>query len=191
MSYISLMGTLTRTIKLVVTATVVVVTFSFAAVADSAKLDGLFADLKAATATNYAQIEEQIVAEWGKSGSAAVDLLMRRGEDALVAGNISAAVEHFTAAIDHAPDIANAYNGRASAYYLMGDVGPAIVDLRQALILDPRHFRALQGFAVLLEELGRPGDALEVYKQFLDLHPMADDVRAAVDRLERLDGQSL
>ena len=40
--------------------------------------------------------------------------------------------------------------GRAAAYYLTARAGPALDDLRQALVLNPHHWEAMQGFAVML-----------------------------------------
>ena len=44
-----------------------------------------------------AQIEQRLTQIWSRSGSASFDLLLQRGEDALEADNIPAAIEHFTA----------------------------------------------------------------------------------------------
>ena len=55
------------------------------------------------------------------------------------------AIEHFTALIDHAPDFAEGWNARATAYYQTGDFGPSIADIGQVLTLNPRHFGALVG----------------------------------------------
>ena len=121
---------------------------------------------------------------WSRSGSAAIDLLMRRGQDALEAGDALAAVEHFTAAADHAPGFAGAYAGRASALYQTGRVGPAIDDLREALALNPEDLDSLTGFAVILEELGRPEDALEVWARVADMNPQDEAAADAVARLQ-------
>ena len=130
-----------------------------------------------------ALIETELRGIWSRSGSAAVDLLRKRGQDALEAGDPEAAIEHLTAAIDHAPDFAEPYVGRAAAYYLTGRAGPAIDDLRQALVLNPNHWEAMQGFAVLLEEMGREEDALEVWRRVNDMHPQNPEAKASVDRL--------
>lgn len=196
MRYIDLMVTLSRSIKCVVAAISIAVSIGvvgFApAQADEAVLDRLFAELQGTDAANSEAIEAQIFAEWSKSGSSAVDLLLQRGKDSLEAADYMTAAEHFTAAIDHAPDFAESYNGRAAAYYFLGRLGPALDDLRQVLVLNPRHFAALRGFAVILEELDRPADALEVYKRVLVLHPSAPDVLDAIDRLSlQLNGQAL
>ena len=155
-------------------------------------VDDLMAQLKTADDQNAPLIEAQITAEWSKSGSPAMDLLLQRGADAIEAGSPTRAVEHYTAAIDYAPDFAEAYNGRATAYYLTDDIGPALADLQTALTLNPQHFGAMKGFAIILEELGRPEDALEVYRQVLAIHPQDADVAGAVDRLVKsLEGQTL
>jgi tetratricopeptide (TPR) repeat protein len=129
---------------------------------------------------------------WSRSGSPSIDLLVKRGQDALEAGDAPAAIEHFTAAIDHGPGFAGAYAGRAAALYVTGRVGPAIDDLRQALVLNPNDFESLTGFAVILEELGRPEDALEVWRRVADMNPQDDAAAQAAERLELLtEGQAL
>lgn len=147
---------------------------------------------QAESAEAGAAIIREIRGEWMKSGSAAIDLLLTRGEEALQAGDHAAAIEHLTAAIDHAPDFAEAYHLRATAYYLSGNVGPALADLGRVLTLNPRHFGAMQGMAVLLEEMGRQEQALAVYRAVLAINPTDPDIKDAVARLERsLDGQTL
>jgi len=186
------MGDWTHRLKSIVAALLLTVGISIPALADEARLDDLFAQLRDADAQAAALIEAEIRSEWSKSGSAAVDLLLRRAGDALEAGEYGAAIEHYTAAIDYAPEFAEAYNGRATAYYLTDRIGPAIDDLRQTLVLNPRHFEAMRGFAILLDELGRSADSLEVFRQVQAIHPADPDVAAAVDRLELLlEGQTL
>lgn len=181
------------TFKYIVAAVAVTVGFSLPAVADEARLDDLFGQLATAETPDAAmRVEAEIFIEWSKSGSPAVDLLLKRGQDAVAAGDPVLAAEHFTAAIDHAPDFAEAYHGRATAYYLSGQIGPAIDDLRQTLILNPRHFGAMRGFAIMLEEIGREKEALEVYNQVKAINPFDPAVTEATTRLElALDGETL
>jgi tetratricopeptide (TPR) repeat protein len=137
-------------------------------------------------------IESQLKGMWSRSGSASVDLLWKRGQDALEAGSPDEAIEHFTAAIDWSPDFGEAYLGRAIAFYLTNRAGPALGDLRQALALNPHQWEAMQGFAVLLEEIGEEEDALEVWRRVHDMHPQNPEAAAAVDRLElQLQGRTL
>ncbi|MDB5660561.1 MAG: Tetratricopeptide 2 repeat protein [Cypionkella sp.] len=160
--------------------------------AQTAKLDELFARLQKADAAEAAQIESDIWMEWSKSGSPAMDLLLQRGKDAMANGQPDVAVEHLTALIDHAPDFAEAWNARATAYYQLGEFGPSLSDLGQVLTLNPRHFGALSGLGSIFEELGKPAQALEVYKATLKIDPHAPGVEEAVSRLEtELQGKDL
>lgn len=186
------MGTKVQCIKYTVTAFCVGVWFSLPLPVFADVLDDLYDRLAQADAGQAPRIEGQIQTEWSKSGSPAMDLLLQRGYDAIEDGRPEVAIEHFTALIDHAPNFAEAYHGRATAYYLTGRYGPALDDLAHALDLNPRHFGAMRGFAVMLEELGRPEEALEVYKAALEIHPHLESVPESVARLEaELGGQPL
>jgi tetratricopeptide (TPR) repeat protein len=163
-----------------------------AAAQDAVKLDDLFTRLKTAEAEEAGRIETEIWIEWSKSGSPAMDLLLQRGRDAMELGDHLQAIEHFTAIIDHSPDFAEAWNARATAYYLAGEFGPSVADIAHVLQLNPRHFGALSGLAMILEESGKPERALEVYKAALAIHPQMQGAIEAVDRLETQDeGQEL
>lgn len=162
------------------------------AFAQTTDLDALFDRLAQAGPDEARQIQGQIQMEWTKSGSAAMDLLYRRGQDALESGDTALAVEHFSALIDHAPDFAAAYNGRATAYFTQGMIGQSLEDIRSTLDLTPRHFGAMRGLAIILEELDRDADALEIYRRVAALDPNAEGVSDAIDRLEtERDGQTL
>lgn len=182
----------TQSIKCIVTALFLMVGFSLPVMAQETTLDELFQELAKADTATSDRVEQKIIAEWGKSGSAAMDLLLRRGREALDDGAPDVATEHFSALIDHAPDFAEGYYGRASSYYLLGLTGPALDDLRQTLILNPRHFEAMRGLALIMEELQRPQDAMTLYEMVLAINPQSKEVNASKARLQRqLEGQAL
>lgn len=163
------------------------------ALAEEDRLDRLFDQLGTAQDDRAAQrIEGDIWREWSRSGSPALDLLLERGREALAQGDTGLAIEHLTALTDHAPDFAEGWNARAMAYVQAGEYGPAIQDIRRTLALNPRHFGAMAGFATILEELGRPAQALEVYRAALAIYPRMQSVLDAVERLETAEaGQDL
>ncbi len=155
-------------------------------------LDELFTELLSSDKDAAARIEREIWNEWSKSGSPAMDLLLQRGRDALGAGDVQAAIGHLTALTDHAPDFAEGWNARATAYYQAGEYGPSIADIGKTLTLNPRHFGALSGLGMIFEEIGEPEKALEVYRAALAIHPHMEGVLASVDRLEKdVSGQDL
>ena len=156
-----------------------------AVLAQAVDMDALFSQLSEADERAASRLERQIWREWSKSGSSAMDLLLQRGRDAMSVGETGAAIEHFTALIDHAPDFAEGWNARATAYFQAGLYGPSVADIAQVLRLNPRHFGALTGFARILEETGKIDQALQVYEAALAIHPHLEGVREAVERLQQ------
>lgn len=121
-----------------------------------------------------------------------MDLLLKRGQAAMEAGDLEAAVEHFTALTDHAPDFAEGWNARATAYFLMGQFGPSVADIQRTLALNDHHFGALTGLGIILEQLGRDASAREVYAASLAIHPHQEAIKEALERLElKLSGTEL
>jgi tetratricopeptide (TPR) repeat protein len=121
-----------------------------------------------------------------------MDFLLQRGKAALAAGDAQSAIDHFSALIDHAPDFAEGYNARATAYYQIGQLGLSLADVDKTLALNPRHFGALSGLGMIFEELNEPDKALEVYRAALKLNPHLKDLQDAVERLDaQLGGQEL
>jgi tetratricopeptide (TPR) repeat protein len=154
--------------------------------------DVLFERLKTANAAEADEIAQEIWALWSKSGSDAMDLLLARGRAAMAAGDAALAVQHLTALVDHAPDFAEGWNARATAYYQSGEFGPAVADIARTLTLNPRHFGALSGLGSIFEELGAPQRALDAYQAALDINPYAAGVAEAVARLKaQTEGQNL
>lgn len=164
---------------------------SFAAAQD-ADIDTLFDALRSAEAEAAEAIESRIWQEWSKSGSPAMDLLLTRGREALEEGDNALAIEHFSALIDHAPDFAEAYNARATAYFQENLYGPSMADIRQVLARNPRHFGAMSGLALILAEIGMTEEALEVYRQVEEIYPAREGLEDAIRQLEReVEGRTL
>lgn len=160
--------------------------------AQTAALDELFERLPAADTREADKIEREIWIEWSKSGSAAMDLLLERGRRAMAEGMPDVAVEHLTALTDHAPEFAEGWNARATAYFQAGEFGPSISDIGRVLTLNPRHFGALAGLGMIFEQLDQPEKALEVYRSALAINPHMNDVKDSVERLEKaVAGQDL
>lgn len=150
------------------------------ATADDGVLDQLFERLQADVLPEWESIEQDIWDEWSKSGSDAMDLLLDRGRDAMERGDLVAAIEHFTALTDHAPDFAEGYNMRATAYFQAELLGPSMSDIERTLVLNPRHYGAMIGLGTILRELGREKEALVAYRRALTFNPHRQDVQDAV-----------
>ncbi len=149
-------------------------------------IDDWFGELKNAPTEGIAGLaEDRILRIWLKSGSDTADLLVAWAMQAMEDEDYSAALDLLDAAIAMKPDFAEAWNKRATAFYMMDDYGKALVDIQHTLALEPRHFGAISGLGIILHDVGRDEEALVVLRQALALHPFLSNIRELVTRLEK------
>ena len=161
-------------IKTVVTAIITILASVFSALAEAknvAELDTLYDALAQAEPKAAAGIERDIIRLWELSGSESIDFLYKKGDAAIEAKDFKAAVGHFSAVIEFAPEFAMGWYARSRAYANLGYDGPALADLEKSLALDPRNFFAILGLGKLFQRLGCPDLALKAYNQALVVHP--------------------
>ena len=165
---------------------------AFPAFAGTGGLERYFEELADPAYEGWSRAESDIRRAWSRSGSPVMDLLLKRGQEALDAGDTEAAIEHLTALTDHAPDFPEGWNARATAYFMAGLYGPSAADIGRVLALEPRHWGALAGLGTILEEMGDKEGALKAYRASFALNPHQEDVKDAIARIERaLEGTAL
>lgn len=108
---------------------------------------------------------------WSRSGDPEVDRLMARGTEAMQAGRHDEAIGFFSVAIDRKPEFAEAWNRRATVYYLAGQYEKSIADCREVLKRNPRHFGALSGMGQIYFQLEDWASALGWYRRALEVNP--------------------
>ncbi len=141
---------------------------------------------------NWEVVEEEVYQRWTISGSASADYLLRRAQAAMEAQDYDAAYDHLTALVDHAPDFAEGWNARATLFFELQMYGPAIADIQRALALEPRHFGALTGLGIMLEDMGNMEAALEAYEAAHAIHPNQPDIERLLNGLRvQLEGEAL
>lgn len=141
---------------------------------------------------NWDVVEADVYQRWQISGSATADYLLRRGLEAMEAEDFDAAYDHLTALTDHAPEFAEGWNARATLFFDQQMFGPAIADIQRVLALEPRHFGALAGLGVMLEDMGDTDGALAAYEAAHDIHPNQPDIMRLLDGLRvELEGEAL
>lgn len=151
----------------------------------SSQLEGWFAELADPDYAGWARAQADIAREWSKSGSAAMDLLLMRGESALDEGDLAGAIEDLTALTDHAPEFAAGWTARGTAYYMAGQHGPAMADFEQALALEPRQFAALSYVGQIFADMGAEAAAMAAYRASLAINPHQEDVSDELARLAK------
>ena len=156
-------------------------------------LDRLFAALKVAPDDESAKyIENRIWAIWLASVSDTANLLMGRVKTATESKDFDLAIRLLNAIIDIRPDFTEAWNRRATVYYTKKDFGRALADIHEVLAREPRHFGALSGLGIILQELGDEKRALDAFRRALAIHPHLERVPELVKKLsEKIDGREI
>jgi tetratricopeptide (TPR) repeat protein len=147
------------------------------------RLDQLFADLASSEGGDAEVIQRRIGEVWSRSGSDSMDYLLTRGREAMEAEEYDKAVDHLTALVELEPDFAEGWNARATAYYLQDDYWSSVADIQKVLELEPRHFGALSGLAIMLERVEADAAALAAYRATLEVNPHMESVAEAIERL--------
>ena len=73
-------------------------------------------------------------------------------------------------------------------HFTKKDYGRALADIAQALAREPRHFGALTGLGMILQEMGEDKRALEAFRRALEIDPhlqkIPEFVKALTDKVE-------
>jgi tetratricopeptide (TPR) repeat protein len=90
------------------------------------------------------------------------------------------------------PDYIEGWNQRATLHYLQNDYQSSLEDIEQVLVREPRHFGALAGLGMIMQELGDDKRALEAFRKALAVNPYLENVRERVKTLtEKVEGRDI
>src|SRR5689334_20372986 len=156
-------------------------------------LDFLFGALKAAPDDASAKhVEARIWAIWMHTPSDTAALLMARAKAAIDAQQVDVAMKLLDAVIKLRPDYTEAWNRRATLYYLQNDYTRSLADIQQVLAREPRHFGALAGLGMIMQDLGDDKRALEAFRKALAVNPHLEKVPELVKQLsEKVEGRDI
>ncbi len=155
-------------------------------------LDFLFEALKIAPDAESAKhIENRIWALWVASGSDTANLLMSRVKAATDGKDLDLAIQLLNSVIELRPDYVEAWNRRATIYYLRKDYVRSMGDIRQVLAREPRHFGAISGLGMILQEFGDEKRALDAFRRAVAIHPhllkLPDLIKSLTEKVEGRD----
>ena len=156
-------------------------------------LDFLFGALKAAPDEASAKhVEARIWALWMQTPSDTAALLMVRAKAAMDAQKMDVALKLLDAVVKLRPDYVEAWNRRATVYYLQNDYTHSLEDIEQVLVREPRHFGALAGLGMIMQDLGDDRRALDAFRKALAVNPYLDKVPELVKTLtEKVEGRDI
>lgn len=156
------------------------------------ELDGLFTALKASTDPHEAVgIEIRVWNLWLDHPESEVQALMQRGIGSMNARDFTLALEVFDSLVERDPHFAEAWNKRATVHYLLGNDEASVADIIETLRLEPRHFGALSGLALIYERNGQPAAAAGALRRALAVHPQMGGGERRLKLLEELVGPSI
>lgn len=148
-------------------------------------LNDLFSQLAKETKTGAANgIVRRIWASWTDSGSATINGLMNFSKQSMDKRKFAEAEDLLDQIVTLAPDYPEGWNRRATLYFLMRQYGKSIRDIEQTLRYEPRHFGALAGLGMILQQVGNKKKALETWYKLLEIYPASTQAQKAVIQLE-------
>ena len=153
---------------------------------DTVTLDTLFAELEKATSLAEAQRVERIIwAKWHWHKIPRLSQKLRLGTTYLQENNFKKALYIFNNIIKEAPAFSEAYNKRATTYFLMKKYDKSLMDIKATLTLEPRHFGALSGMGLIFMNRGDFQRALVAFTAVLKIYPFSISAAANMKIIER------
>lgn len=149
------------------------------------RLDALFQKLAAdPLARDAYEIEDMIWEIWTDHPDPLPASMMDNAIAAVAEKRYDTAEHIFTELVAVRAEWAEAWNKRATLYFLQGRDGDSVRDIHRVLELEPRHFGALSGFAQICLRAGDRGSALVAFEAALRINPHLNMVQEAVVELQ-------
>jgi len=147
-------------------------------------LDALFETLcRAETAERAAEVEDEIWTLWLEHPRPAAREALERAGQAIAGRDFEQAGRLLDRIVEDFPDYAEAWNKRATLRFLQKRDNDSVNDIRRTLLLEPRHFGAICGFAQICLRQGRGDLALFALQRAHSIHPTMDSVNEAIAQL--------
>ena len=108
---------------------------------------------------------------WSRSGDQAIDTLYQRGVQQMEQSRMDEAVATFSDIIRKMPSFAEAWNKRATIYYLMGEFELSLKDCDEVIKRNSNHFGALSGYGQIYLNMGDFERALTYFERALKVNP--------------------
>ena len=162
-------------------------TFSVKADEQQKQLEKLFNDLKINNFSLASDVEQKIWEIWSTHpNSKDLTMMLTIGSDHVNNYKLEKAIEIFSEVIDLDPSWAEAWNKRATVYYMIGEFEKSQADINKVLELESRHFGALAGQGLVNIELENYEKAIKSYQQAQEIYPAMRSPKIMIKQIEEL-----
>ena len=151
------------------------------------KLDKLFKDLKTSLPTLSSQIEQKIWVLWSTHPTKKkLTSMLDEGSMLVQDQKLNEAIQIFTETINIDPTWPEAWNKRATVYYMIGEFQKSQDDIDKVLELEKRHFGALAGQGLVNIQLKNYEKAILSYQMAEKIYPAMKSPKIMIKQIKDL-----
>ena len=151
------------------------------------QLDKLFIELKKNTSTTSPSIAQKIWVLWSTHPTnERLTSILDEGSRLVQDQKLLKAIDIFTDAIELDPTWAEAWNKRATVYYMIGEFEKSQNDIDKVLELENRHFGALAGQGMVNMKLKNYDKAKLSYQKAQEIYPAMKSSKVMIEQIEEL-----
>ena len=151
------------------------------------KLNQLFIELKVNQSNDAFIVEQEIWKLWSTHPTdVKLTARLEEGAQFVRTQQLSKAIEIFTEVIKLDQNWAEAWNKRATVFYMMGKFKQSQEDIDKVLALEARHFGALAGQGLVNIQLKNYEKAILSYQQVKEIYPSMQSPEIMIRRIEEL-----
>jgi tetratricopeptide (TPR) repeat protein len=121
---------------------------------------------------------------WSRSGVKAIDSQYQRGVQLMQASRLGEAVAVFSEIIKKQPGFAEAWNKRATIYFMLGEYQLSLKDCDEVMKRNRNHFGALSGYGQIYIELRDYKRAIDYLERALKVNPNLPGTSETIELLQ-------
>ena len=153
----------------------------------SIKLDELFNDLKNNDQYISNKIEQKIWKIWSTHpNNSELTTMLNAGSEFVNNNQLLEAIEIFTKVIELDPSWPEAWNKRATVFYMVGEFEKSQKDIDEVLKLENRHFGALAGQGLVNIKLENYDKAIKSYENVIEIYPSMNSSKIMIKHIKEL-----
>ena len=151
------------------------------------QLDKLFTELKKNIASSSPKIAQQIWTLWSTHPTdEKLTSILDEGTRLVQDQKLIRAIDIFTDVIEMDPTWAEAWNKRATVFYMVGEFQKSQDDIDKVLELENRHFGALAGQGMVNIQLKNYDKAKRSYQKAQKIYPAMKSSKVMIEQIEEL-----